>query len=407
MRTDDDSSRQLVDAAILADWQGWDASPDGHVLGPVDVVRRVDGHDVLLPLCTERVDTLLARRGVELALTPGEIVTVTVSALRGMAEITARDRGPATGSWWLTDEGRPVFVDDADGPAAAATTTDLLDRLAADATKPLADAVQHAIALVAEPRALAHELDGAEERLFDVAAAEALGTAPLAAQRRQRPASDPDATTAVDVPRAWWTTVLASVDADFADAFSRATTGLWRRMRRPARRSRRRPWALAACLGAGVIAVGLMWPAPGPPAVAGGQPGVTDVPDRSVAPAATPAADPPDPAAPGESAPAAGAASVDLAVVTATLLDRRRECLAASDDACLSQVAEDPARTFSPGASDIAAGERTVTLLDEFGGVAVLRVEATTGAAPAQLVVIVGGTGSWLLRDVHDVEQQK
>ena len=46
-----------------------------------------------------------------------------------------------------------------------------------------------------------------------------------------------------------------------------------------------------------------------------------------------------------------------------------------------------------------------MTLLDEFGGAAVLRVEAA-GGAPPQLVVIVRADGRWLLRDVYDVAQQ-
>lgn len=406
VRTDDDSNRQIVDAGLLADWDGWDAAPAGHVLGPLDVLRRIDGHDVLLPLCTERVDTLLTRRGAGLALRAGEIVTLAVSVLRGMAEVAERNRAPATGSWWLTDEGRPVFVDDADGAAGTAITDDLLVRLAADAPPRLAGALREAIDLVREPRALSVQLDKVEQLLFDVAVPEPLGTAPLPSLRRQHVAPEAAADATPDeAHRSWWAALLTSVDADLADAFSRATTRLWRRMRRPARRSRRRPWALAACLGAGVIAVGLMWPAPDPPAVADG-PSASVSPEDSAVPAATPPVESITPAGPGGSDDAAGAASADLAVATTALLDRRRECLAAADDVCLAEVVEDPARTFPPGVVDAAAGERTVTLLDEFGGVAVLRVEATTGEGSAQLVVIVDSAGTWLLRDVHDVAQQ-
>ena len=45
-----------------------------------------------------------------------------------------------------------------------------------------------------------------------------------------------------------------------------------------------------------------------------------------------------------------------------------------------------------------------MTLLDEFGGAAVLRAEAAGGTP--QLVVIVRADGRWLLRDVYDVAQQ-
>jgi len=47
---------------------------------------------------------------------------------------------------------------------------------------------------------------------------------------------------------------------------------------------------------------------------------------------------------------------------------------------------------------------RTVTLLDEYGGVAVFRVEADD--RPAQILVLVSDDGKWLVRDVYDVADQ-
>ena len=61
---------------------------------------------------------------------------------------------------------------------------------------------------------------------------------------------------------------------------------------------------------------------------------------------------------------------------------------------------------FPGGVVDLTAAERTVTLLDEFGGAAVLRVEASASAASPQLVVIVRTDDRWLLRDVYDVPEQ-
>ena len=63
-------------------------------------------------------------------------------------------------------------------------------------------------------------------------------------------------------------------------------------------------------------------------------------------------------------------------------------------------------RPFPGGVVDLAAAERTVTLLDEFGGAAVLRVEASAAPAAPQLVVIVRAGDRWLLRDVYDVAEQ-
>ena len=81
--------RVLVDAKVLGrEWKGWDAPPHGHVLAPIDVVWRSDGHDVALPVCTERVTDLLARRAATgPPLMPGEAVTLAVSVLRGFAEL--------------------------------------------------------------------------------------------------------------------------------------------------------------------------------------------------------------------------------------------------------------------------------------------------------------------------------
>ena len=99
-----------VDAGALAGWAGWAFAGAEHVAAPLDVVRRRDGHDVLLPWCTERVTSLLARRHVvDEHLSLGECSTLVASVLRGIDELGepgARERG----TWWVTGEGRPVFV---------------------------------------------------------------------------------------------------------------------------------------------------------------------------------------------------------------------------------------------------------------------------------------------------------
>ena len=106
--TPDGVTGVAVDAAVLGGgWAGWDADPSGHVLCPVDILRRQGGHDVLLPVCTERLEDFLLRRagGAELAV--GEAVTLAVSLLRGIGELSTTaaggarrlvaDRGGATG----------------------------------------------------------------------------------------------------------------------------------------------------------------------------------------------------------------------------------------------------------------------------------------------------------------------
>ncbi len=97
----------------------------------------------------------------------------------------------------------------------------------------------------------------------------------------------------------------------------------------------------------------------------------------------------------------------DLAAIASDLLTRRAEC--AGDSQCLAGAVEDPAALHPAGVVDLAASQRTVTLLDAFGGAAVLRVDAIagsgSGSAP-QFVVIIAREGRWLIRDVHDVADQ-
>jgi hypothetical protein len=102
----------FVDAGVLGtDWRGWDAAPGGHVLTPIDLVRRPGGHHVLLPVCAERLEDFVRRRGARSAFQPGEAVTLGVSVLRGCAQIAGSP--DVTGEWWLDDSGRPVLATDA------------------------------------------------------------------------------------------------------------------------------------------------------------------------------------------------------------------------------------------------------------------------------------------------------
>jgi hypothetical protein len=64
------------------------------------------------------------------------------------------------------------------------------------------------------------------------------------------------------------------------------------------------------------------------------------------------------------------------------------------------------AAPLTGGAVDRRATGRTVTLLDDFGDIAVLRVDASDASIPSQMVVILRRDEKWLLRDVSDVAQQ-
>lgn len=386
--------RVLVDAKVLGrEWRGWDAAPHGHVLSPVDVVRRSDGHDVALPVCSERITDLLARRAANgPPLMPGESVTLAVSVLRGFAEL--RDPAAVTGEWWLTDAGRPVFVTDA---APRSLRDASLSLLSGTAGRPH-EAWDAASAAIAAERPSAIELERAEARLFDVAEPLAITTAPAgsggvrALARYDR--HDEAAEESVGRPRPW-DGLLRHVDSDLADLVSRATTRVWRRATSTRASSRRAPLLVAGAAAAAVLGVGLFWPSGGDDAATAEVPAPAAT--ATIAPeAATPtgSADPAD---------AVGEVETDLSRVAGELLHRRLACRGEID--CLADVMVDPESSWAAGPVDAPREERSIALLDDFGGVAVLRVDAVDGAA-AQLVVIERRDDEWLLRDVHDAAQQ-
>ncbi|MCR2761930.1 hypothetical protein NQ152_00230 [Microbacterium sp. zg.B48] len=394
-----------VDAETLgADWPGWSAGADGHVLAPLDVLRRPDGHDVLLPVCTERIEDFLARRGPgDEELSPPEAVTLGVSLLRGLAELP--ESADARGSWWLTDAGRPVFACGSGDSPAAEATIGLLGDLA-HSVPAVADALADVVVVADDPRRLRRELERAEERLFAVAAPAALATTSFGPRRARsvaaRPQEGATAPEAADTVSAWPFTLARHVDADWADLVSRVTTGLWRtlRARRP---TGRRKWLVAGGLACAVVVAGVLWPgtADGPSAadpaagtaVPGPSPGPTPQPTSGAdVPSAKETAPPPVVDGGGD----------DLTSIAESLLTARIACNGEPD--CLGTVLEAPGASFPPGVVDLPTGERSVTLLDEFGGAAVLRAEAT--GTPPQLVVLVHSDGGWLLRDVYDVAQQ-
>lgn len=406
-----------VDAGLLgAEWVGWTAAVTGHVLTPRDILRRPDGHDVLLPVCTERVEEFLARRAATGAdLTSGEAVTVAVSLLRGWAELQETP-SDVRGAWWLTDHGRPVFASDSADRAVAEATIELLSDLTRGVPE-LADALAEVIDPVPDPRRLDRALERAEGRVFSIADPVALATTTFGPKRvrdRMLPEGRRIEEEAPAPNRPWQLAFARHLDADWADLVSQTTTGLWRsvRARRPG--GRRRPWLLAGGLAAAIVAGGLLWPTgPGGPATADGAASrdaeaPSPVPSPSAAPVPMP-----DPTARGDAEDAthddstggiepSEGAPADLASIADALLAGRSAC--GGESACLEGVLETADAQFPPGVVDLAAEERSVTLLDEFGGAAVLRAEAAGGTP--QLVVIVRADGRWLLRDVYDVAQQ-
>ena len=159
---------------------------------------------------------------------------------------------------------------------------------------------------------------------------------------------------------------------------------------RPPRAPRARIWVVAAVAAVAVVVAGSMWPDPegaDPPAAAQ-TPAATAT---EAAPVQTSAAPPAD--------TVAGASGSDLDAAARAVVDALVSCVGAA--AC-EGVTEDPTAVIDEGA--VTSPGAIVTLLDEYGGVAVFRVEAE--AAPPQILVLVSVDGKWLVRDGYDTADQ-
>jgi hypothetical protein len=402
------TSAVLVDAAALgAEWQGWRTSRSGHLCAALDVIRRPDGHDVLLPVCTERVaDFVERRRSAKSPVGPGEAVNLAVSLLRGLSECA--DVGEAEGvrgTWWLTDSGRPVLAVGSSEESAMAATVSILEQLA-EVSPSIDDAVAQAVDAIRRG-AVGRDADRLEAGFFAAETPRPLGTTVFGARAARSIAAyreEPTAVTGAPDRGQWWATIARHVDADWADTVSRMSTATWRALRAPRTRRRRAPWFAAAAIAGIVLTAGLLWPSgeDDPATASGSESGV------GASPTGTPAPSPSDvwPTTSPEASiePSPEDAAADLVSITDRLLTDRSAC--GADSTCLSSTQESTDQVLATGTIDLAAAERTLTLLDEFGGVAVLRADARAAGTPAQLVVIVRIDDRWLLRDVHDVAQQ-
>ncbi|MDR7189946.1 hypothetical protein J2Y46_002788 [Microbacterium sp. BE35] len=406
VRTAGGDSCVLVDADVLGPhWRGWDAAPDGHVLAPGDVVRRVDGHDVVLPVCSERLEEFVRRRSARMPLSLGEAVTLGVSVLRGCAQVASTP--DADGDWWLDDAGRPVLATDASARRALEASAAVLEQVSVD--PPAQRTWQTALRAVTAERISVHELEAAEAALFALAEAEPLSTVSLSPRRATEGMARSHERTRKEAdlphepaPRSMWQTLIAGMDDELSDTVSRATTAVWRRLRGtgdpPRAGARRAPWLVGGAVAVAVLAGGALWP-PASGVATDARPGASPTATRG--PAASVPADANPAAAPGSGSPAGEPA--DLALLTGELLDARIACAGEAD--CLAAVVVDTAPSAG-GTIDRPAAERTITLLDDFGDLAVLRVDAIDGSTPSQMVVILRRDEKWLLRDVSDVAQQ-
>ncbi|MFS0867490.1 hypothetical protein AB3M83_09190 [Microbacterium sp. 179-B 1A2 NHS] len=376
-----------TDAAVFAASPAWAAVDAEHLLTALDAAQTPDGPRVVLPHCPHPLLDVITTG----ALSPGVVVTVAVSMLRGATEADAL--GARTGRWWVTGSARPVLALTGDLEWRTDTVT-ALESLAADQAEPLADALRRASATAADPRLLRREGAAIEAGLFGLAAPAPLSLdrrahADGAAPPRRRPTPAPETAGLAEGVRA---AVARLVDGGIADRLAGALSSLRAGSRRPGRSTRgprgpggrRRVVLVAGVAAVAVVLAGALWPADETP--------VASVETRSAPWSGATASALPPSAAPSAEEEPDGLTGLGRALVDAVV--------ACGDDACAAELWERPELA---GPVTAARGAYGIEVVDEYGGVAALRV---TGAGASQIVVIVQVDERWLVREVYDLADQ-
>ncbi|MBY6061158.1 hypothetical protein [Microbacterium esteraromaticum] len=436
---DGDALRVQVDADLVADVV-WLSAGAQHVAGVVDVVRRRDGHDALLPWCIETVDALLARRAVaERGLTPGETVTLVGSLLRGVVE-AERLGEPFVGRWWLTQDARPVFSP-GEGATCAAASGELIARVRDACTdRAVERTLTEILSGIEDPRIVARNLDRWEGELVELAA-------PRPLQLEVHP---PERASEIPVHR-------AHLPEDAGHVLAQRTAGTfmqqrWEqlleqlratraRLRPPSPRQagggRRRMLLIGAAAGAVVLLGGLLWPTGGDdtaatetgpsiaqtPADGGADNEHGTVGEQTPEPASTADASVDDEDAAsdqqsaGEGAVAdepvdAGGADSDtgageddsLEQIAARLLRDVADCAVDQDAVCERAIVGGAAELVQLRLSPVDP-DRAIVPVEDYGDIGVVRL-AASGEHGEQMLVVIRQNDRWLVRDVYDVADQ-
>lgn len=364
----------------------WAASGE-HVMAPLDVVAAAKGAVVLLPMVRCTLESALRRRGT---VEPGEAVTIAVSLLRGVAaENTAHPRGTCVGSWWLDSAGTPLFVHGRVGSVAAAGAAELMAMLDLGDHDAVVRAIHAATVAVRDTRRLRGALSALEDELFAAARPQALrldeSSVTTSITRAQARAEASPSTPA-------WRRFTVAMDGSLSDLIAERVDALRQRLRRSPSamkpRSRRPLLLFGMGIVALVLAVGLLWP---------GSDGAAPAPESSAVPTA--AEDPGTPQPPVD-APLAAMAPDDPITAARALL---AEWTACGDDACREGLQEARIDADPTGAAMVP--DVSLTVIDDLGGLTLLRADDPTGEAAPQVVAIVRQNDEWVLRGIHDVAQ--
>ncbi|CAL4859681.1 hypothetical protein [Microbacterium sp. MM2322] len=377
-----------VDAADFAASPAWSAAETDHVLAPIDAAGTPEGPRVVLPHCPVRLDDVVADADVS----PGALVTIAVSALRGAAE--ADRLGAQFGRWWVTTEGRPVLA--LTGSLDWRADTVGLLRGMDSGSSALRAALERAADAIDDPRRLRRDTADIENALFAAADPE-----PLPTERREASSAAPARARATG-PYAAGHGIAGTVrdligrlvDVGIAERLSRCLAvfdrpaGKKRRARERTKSSRRRIVFVAAGAATAVIIVGALWPT-----------GDADKPAAAVDAvdtASTPASEATG-AVPKESASGEDEGPAEIVGAARLLVDALGDC---ADDACRSELWEDPA---AAGKLPAAEGDYAVEVVDEYGGAAAVRI---VGKDLTQVLVMVRVKERWLVREVYDLADQ-
>ncbi|WJM16947.1 hypothetical protein [Microbacterium arborescens] len=379
----------------------WSAVPGGHLLAPDDVDRVADATVVILPLVSAR----LCGGSTSFDLTPGQAVTLAVSVLRGAVD-AARSEW-REGEWWSTSDGRPVLVPTGTR-AWDVSSRIVLDRIPdAAIARALRDRVVEALA---DRVTLPFAAPTLEDDLFGLATPEPFvpGAPGPARPLPSRPSED-------DSPSASIVTTAASglVDGDVMKRvmaaaagvraeIRRAAGGLVRRWGRPATGAarlagRRRVMWVALGAVAATLVVGFSLPHD---ADADARARTVSHERRTEEPSARPQGFALDEA----TIPATGA-ETRPAEPAARIIDELADCWRADEPTCRASLLE-RADAALPDGIATADAPREVRVLDDLGGVEVVRVDDPSGRRPAQVVVVVAHDEKRLVRDVYDVADQ-
>ncbi len=441
----------LVD---LEGWEGWAHAGAVHVAAPGDVALLDSGFHALLPWCTLEVEALLARRRAsEDALSSGEVCTLVISVLRGLAEL-GEALGQIRGTWWLTHDARPVFVPGEGREAGESARMLFADLAGAVPDRRLARLLAQVTDAAERPRALVREAERWEGEFLESAAPQPLRVDVLAPAlvrsipRLRDPRGEgrgealgrddrrePFRGDSRDDGRDDWRGSLRGDGREPRRERARSVTRQGRnedrweeragrrrsesegmalperlrdrldrmRLLLPRRHSRgrehdgmpaRRPRRLLVAAGAaGVVLLGgILWPAnagdsaPGS-ALTSSSTGSDPVPFTPVP-------------APPEGVPDQIAEPEEPEVAFTNLVALARGCLIAGDAGCAA-VFLASADIDAAVLTGLVEASSEVSLVDDFGDIAVLRVAREQGGE--QMIVLVRHDERWLIRDVYDL----